>query len=442
MTTTSATSTNAGGPRTSDPRIGLKAGQQEDAQAQSPRPPRQRPPRSRTEPKDRIDAKAAADAPTAEAQSTGSAAERLRASARRRAAARSTETADQATPESGAASKDATSTDAPSAASASTAIQTVAEPSTSGTEQIRMPQLPKIRWPKFRTPRLRLLPAVMFCLFLMVGDRVGEIWLTMQTDRVSPVTASIAQETHDDATGPPLDLTPDADAHGANDTHESAEHAVAATDSHAVEPGHAEATVAHDSTVEDTHGDVDHMESMASDTSDHLPAPQEILVADATDIGVEGLNPLPDTLVEPIDPVTMTDSEMALLQSLAARRSELDVRESAIVEREALLTVAEQRLDEKLAELRALREELEGMLDQLDEEQEEHLQSLVRIYENMRPGDAARIFDGLDMDVLLQVLQRMSERKTAPILAAMQPERAREVTAELALRRQLPEIPE
>ena len=46
MTTTSATSTNAGGPRTSDPRIGLKPGQPDDAQAQAPRPLRQRPPRS------------------------------------------------------------------------------------------------------------------------------------------------------------------------------------------------------------------------------------------------------------------------------------------------------------------------------------------------------------------------------------------------------------
>ena len=305
-----------------------------------------------------------------------------------------------------------------------------------------MPQFPKIRWPKFRTPRLRLLPAVMFCLFLMVGDRVGEIWLTMQTDRVSPVTASIAQESHDDATGPPLDLTPNADAHGADDAHGPVEPAIAADDTHDVALDHAEPMIEHDSGVEDTHGTLPHMEPMATDTGDLLAAPQEILVADAADIGLEGLNPLPNTLVEPIDPVTMTDSEMALLQSLAARRGELDQREASIVEREALLTVAEQRLDEKLAELRALREDLEGMLDQLDEEQEEHLQSLVRIYENMRPGDAARIFDGLDMDVLLQVLQRMSERKTAPILAAMQPERAREVTAELALRRQLPEIPE
>ncbi len=36
------------------------------------------------------------------------------------------------------------------------------------------------------------------------------------------------------------------------------------------------------------------------------------------------------------------------------------------------------------------------------------------------------------MEVLLEIVDRMGERRAAPILAAMRPERAREVTAELA----------
>ncbi|MCA8933672.1 MAG: hypothetical protein KDA49_14445, partial [Rhodospirillaceae bacterium] len=108
----------------------------------------------------------------------------------------------------------------------------------------------------------------------------------------------------------------------------------------------------------------------------------------------------------------------------------------------ALLEVAEQRIDEKIEELHQLRDELEGLLADLSGQQDEQMASLVRIYETMRPGDAATIFNGLDMPVLLDVLQQMSERRSAPILAAMEPERARQVTAELALRRELPELPE
>ncbi|MCZ8148546.1 MAG: hypothetical protein O9325_11960, partial [Roseomonas sp.] len=58
--------------------------------------------------------------------------------------------------------------------------------------------------------------------------------------------------------------------------------------------------------------------------------------------------------------------------------------------------------------------------------------ALAKLYESMRPRDAAEIFNELDMPILVQVVNRMNERRAAPILAAMTPERARQVTAELS----------
>jgi flagellar motility protein MotE (MotC chaperone) len=142
-----------------------------------------------------------------------------------------------------------------------------------------------------------------------------------------------------------------------------------------------------------------------------------------------------------LEPEEMTPGELELLQNLSERREALEEREQALSERAALLTVAERRIDEKMAELTALRAQLEGMMGMVDEEQEARLARLVSMYEAMRPTDAADIFNGLDMDVLIDVLQRMREQKSAPILAAMEPERARMVTAELVMRRELPELP-
>lgn len=133
-----------------------------------------------------------------------------------------------------------------------------------------------------------------------------------------------------------------------------------------------------------------------------------------------------------------SQTELDLLEGLSARRVALDEREQALDRREALLAVAEQRLAEKTTELEALRTQIEGMLGEVDVQREAQLASLVSIYENMRPADAATIFDGLDIDVLLNVLDRMREQKSAAILAGMNPERARQVTTELASRRQLP----
>ena len=55
------------------------------------------------------------------------------------------------------------------------------------------------------------------------------------------------------------------------------------------------------------------------------------------------------------------------------------------------------------------------------------------------PQNAARIFEQLEMEILLDVVERMREAKTAPIFAAMDPSKAKSVTARLAERRALPD---
>lgn len=133
-----------------------------------------------------------------------------------------------------------------------------------------------------------------------------------------------------------------------------------------------------------------------------------------------------------------TAPEIEVLQSLARRREELDKREQALTAREALLTAAEQEVDRKIAELNKLRGELEALLGKQEKMEEERITSLVKIYENMKPKEAAAIFNTLDMDILLAVVSRMSERKTSPILASMNTERARLLTIKLAEMRKLP----
>ena len=58
----------------------------------------------------------------------------------------------------------------------------------------------------------------------------------------------------------------------------------------------------------------------------------------------------------------------------------------------------------------------------------------------MKPKDAARIFNTLDLDVLLNVVSRMSERKSAPVIASMDPERARTLTIMLMEQKALPTL--
>jgi flagellar motility protein MotE (MotC chaperone) len=89
--------------------------------------------------------------------------------------------------------------------------------------------------------------------------------------------------------------------------------------------------------------------------------------------------------------------------------------------------------------LKKLETTIGGLIRQHDEQSEAQLKSLVKVYENMKPKDAARIFEELEMTVLLDVVERMKESKIAPILASMDPAKAKAVTVELATRRKLPE---
>ena len=140
------------------------------------------------------------------------------------------------------------------------------------------------------------------------------------------------------------------------------------------------------------------------------------------------------------DPTLLTPAEIDLLQQLAERRQVLESREQEFELRTGLLAAAESRIDKKVEELKVLRETISGLIKTFDAQQDAKLLSLVKIYENMKPKEAAKIFEALEMDTLLEVAERMKERKLAPIMAKMDPEKARDMTVELSRLRQLPPV--
>lgn len=141
------------------------------------------------------------------------------------------------------------------------------------------------------------------------------------------------------------------------------------------------------------------------------------------------------------EPLATQDSQIEkdLLQSLSKRRQELEEAEKALALKESILQATEMRIDSKIAELRELKKTVEISLGENKKKDEQQILSLVKIYENMKPKEAARIFEEIDMAVLLQVVGHMDEKKIAPILANMNPTRAKEVTVEIAKKEKLPE---
>jgi flagellar motility protein MotE (MotC chaperone) len=252
--------------------------------------------------------------------------------------------------------------------------------------------------------RVRLLPLVMFALVGGVTVKIGAVWNGLE---VSIGTETLAQ-------AQPATSTPPA----------AATQPAATTQPPAAQPAQQPAA--------------------AGATAPTAHAPQEAAMtpppgppdSSAEQPNGEAAAANPDQPVH--DPFDYTDEEVDVLQQLAKRREELDLRARQLDEREALIQAAEQRMDQKMAELKALQATVEDLLKTRSEQEESELKSLVKMYENMKPKAAARVFEEMDMDVLLDVIDRMNERKVAPILALVTPTRAKEITFELAQRRQLP----
>ncbi|MGH7067555.1 MAG: MotE family protein [Acetobacteraceae bacterium] len=125
-------------------------------------------------------------------------------------------------------------------------------------------------------------------------------------------------------------------------------------------------------------------------------------------------------------------AERQLLADLHRRSATLQQRAAALEVRESVLQAAEKQLAARVAELTSLQSKLAAEHTAREQQDAAKWQALVQLYQNMQPRSAAAIFDGLSMPVLIGVMSRMNERKAAPILAAMQPDKARELTARLA----------
>ena len=132
---------------------------------------------------------------------------------------------------------------------------------------------------------------------------------------------------------------------------------------------------------------------------------------------------------KPVSLESEVEAEVSKLVEQKISRLDAERIRSSIVR---LTSNSTDGLDSLSSELQALQKKLEGLDAARKEREEAGWQGLVKLYEAMKPRDAATIFNDLEMPVLLQVVDRMKEAKAAPVLAAMQPDKARDLTAKLA----------
>jgi flagellar motility protein MotE (MotC chaperone) len=127
-------------------------------------------------------------------------------------------------------------------------------------------------------------------------------------------------------------------------------------------------------------------------------------------------------------------SERAVLERLQSRRQELDARAREMDIRESLLKATEKRVETQVEDLKATESRVAVANEQKSEADAARFKGLVTMYENMKPKDAAKVFDRLEMPVLFELASKIAPRKMSDILGQMSPDVAERLTTEMARR--------
>jgi flagellar motility protein MotE (MotC chaperone) len=138
--------------------------------------------------------------------------------------------------------------------------------------------------------------------------------------------------------------------------------------------------------------------------------------------------------VVPAQGAPVSPSERAILERLQSRRQELEARAREIDIRESLLKAAEKRIESKVQEMKAVESRIAAVGEQKTEADAARFKGIITMYESMKPKDAAKVFDRLEMPVLFEIASQIAPRKMSDILGLMSTEAAERLTTEMARR--------
>lgn len=126
------------------------------------------------------------------------------------------------------------------------------------------------------------------------------------------------------------------------------------------------------------------------------------------------------------------NSEKQLLKQLRKGRTEIESNKDELPAEKMALESIKQYIDNRLDALENLQNQLKRQFSNTHQNDGKKIQKLVKVYESMKPKEAAKIFNDLQIGVLVEMTLNMKESRLAAILSEMKPEKARELTSILA----------
>ena len=112
------------------------------------------------------------------------------------------------------------------------------------------------------------------------------------------------------------------------------------------------------------------------------------------------------------------------LLALREQKKDLSEREKALAEREAIIQEAEQRAQDKIKELLQLEARIQTMLAEEQSIKDKKIKRLTAVYEGMKADRAAPVIAQMDLEIVVKIFSRMSEKQVGKILSFLNPKQA------------------
>ena len=132
------------------------------------------------------------------------------------------------------------------------------------------------------------------------------------------------------------------------------------------------------------------------------------------------------------DILNLSIGEFQVLQDLAKEQKNLVNQKVQIEKKAHLLKILETRVSEKIHQLEQTVQTLDKLVKQQENQEKAQLSELVKIYENMKPQEAAQILATLNPRITLALVGHMRGSKASAILANLPPAQAGQITTALA----------
>lgn len=138
---------------------------------------------------------------------------------------------------------------------------------------------------------------------------------------------------------------------------------------------------------------------------------------------------------KPVDAKTAVENagiDFDFVRDFKERKKALDQKEEELKAWETEIQTQKSELDTKIAEIQKIRNDISAQLEERVKADQTKIDTLVQVYSQMKPSQAAKVFESLDEDLAVDILSKMKKKSAADILNLLKADKAQVLSEKYA----------